>query len=394
MSIIRTGLSSQNVSISRSKGLPAPTMKPQVGKVYGVVTTKDTPTKELFDKAGGFNGIGTVFYRTYNTSKEVSENVEASTSLSMALPLNPSIQSIPLIGELIHLLDLPSPVSQAGKNKSNTAGQKYYTNINVWNNVQQNSLPSSDKANLGVTFLENPSIKPLLPFEGDYIVQGRQGSALRFSSTTKLYSDLNEWSNVGNDQDPITILSNGFSYDPSGSYHVEKINKDLSSIYLTSAQQLPLETNKTGVLNPLTKPIDVSKYFNAQIIINSDRVVLNSKRDEVMIFAKSNIELNTKNIINLNANERVHLNSSTVFLGTVNSQLPTEPLVLGDKLNTLLETLLDSLYSFGTSLSTVVGSPEGAPAMDINSAAESLLNDIDRINNNLEGILSQQNFTA
>jgi hypothetical protein len=32
--------------------------------------------------------------------------------------------------------------------------------------------------------------------------------------------------------------------------------------------------------------------------------------------------------------------------------------------------------------------------MDINSAAESLLNDIDRINNNLEGILSQQNFTA
>jgi hypothetical protein len=113
-----------------------------------------------------------------------------------------------------------------------------------------------------------------------------------------------------------------------------------------------------------------------------------------MLFAKTNIELNTKNIINLNANERVHLNSNTVFLGTVNNQLPTEPLVLGDKLNTLLENLLDSLYSFGTSLSTVVGSPEGAPAMDINSAAESLLNDIDRVNNNLEGILSQQNFTA
>ena len=394
MSIIRTGLSSQNVSFSRSKGLPAPTMKPQVGKVYGVVTTENTPTKELFEKAGGFNGIGTVFYRIYDTSKETPENIEASISLPMALPLNPSIQSIPLIGELIHLLDLPSPVSQAGKNKSNTAGQKYYTNINVWNNVQQNSLPSSDKSNLGITFSENPAIKPLLPFEGDYMVQGRQGSALRFSSTTKLYNNINEWSNVGNDQDPITVLSNGFSYDPSGSYHVEKINQDLSSIYLTSAQQLPLETNKTGILNPLTKPTNVSKYFNAQIIINSDRVVLNSKRDEVMIFARSNIELNTKNIINLNADERVHLNSNTVFLGTVNNSLPTEPLVLGDKLNTLLETLLDSLYSFGNALSSVVGSPEGAPAMDINMAAEGLLNDIDRINDNLEGILSQQNFTA
>ena len=205
---------------------------------------------------------------------------------------------------------------------------------------------------------------------------------------------MNEWSSIGNDDNPITILSNGFSYDPNKNFYVEKINSDLSSIYLTSTQQLPLQTDKTGVLNNLTNPISVSNYFNAQVIINSDRVVLNSKRDEVMIFAKTNIELNTKNIINLNANERVHLNSNTVFLGTVNNQLPTEPLVLGDKLNTLLENLLDSLYSFGISLSTVVGSPEGVPALDITSAAGSLLNDIDRINNNLEGILSQRNFTS
>jgi hypothetical protein len=260
--------------------------------------------------------------------------------------------------------------------------------------IQQNSQPADDSDNLGITFIENANIKSLLSFEGDHVVQGRQGNALRFSSTTKLYNDLNEWSDVGNDDSPITILSNGFIYNPNENFHVEKINKDLSSIYLTSAQKLPLQTDKTGILNPLTNPINTLDYFNAQIIINSDRVVLNSKRDEVMIFAKSNIELNTKNIINLNADERVHLNSNTIFLGTVNNQLPTEPLVLGDKLNTLLENLLDSLYNFGTSLSTVVGSPEGAPALDITSAAGSLLNDIDRINNNLEGILSQRNFTS
>ena len=113
-----------------------------------------------------------------------------------------------------------------------------------------------------------------------------------------------------------------------------------------------------------------------------------------MIFAKSNIELNTKNIINLNADERVHLNSNNIFLGTVNNALPTEPLILGNKMYTLLEDLLDSLYNLGLSLSTVVGSPEGAPAVDINMAAEGLLNDIDKLNNNIEGILSQRNFTA
>ena len=388
---IKENLSSVVSSIGKNNFVS--TKKAQVGRVYGVVTTENTPTEAMFKKVGGFNGIGTVFYLDYEQAKTTEGNIGDTffNNCKTAKPLYSQFQYFPVLGELVYLEDFPSPLTQI----SNTSTQKYYiSTINLWGNNQQNAQPASDKDNLGVTFVENPNIKSLLSFEGDHIIQGRQGNALRFSSTTKLYNNLNEWSNVGNDDSPITLITNGFAYDPKEKFHVEKINQDASSIYLTSTQQIPLQTDKTGVLNPLTKPIDPSKYFNAQVIINSDRVVLNSKRDEVMIFAKTNIELNTKNIINLNADERVHLSSNTIFLGTVNNQLPTEPLVLGDKLNTVLENLLDSLYSFGASLSTVVGSPEGAPAMDINAAAESLLNDIDRINNNLEGILSQQNFTA
>jgi hypothetical protein len=388
---IRENLSSVISSIGKNNFTPD--TKIQVGRVYGVVTVENTPTPAMFEKVGGFNGIGTIFYLDYEQAKNINgENSDDFfNTCKTAKSLYPQFQYYPILGELVYIEDLPSAASQI----SSTSIQKYYiSTINIWGNNQQNSQPASDKDNLGVTFIENPNIRPLLSFEGDHIIQGRQGSALRFSSTTKLYNNLNEWSAIGNNDDPITILTNGFSYNSKETFHVEKINKDLSSIYLTSAQIIPLETNKTGVLNPLTNPVDISKYSNAQVIINGDRVVLNSKRDEVMIFAKSNIELNTKNIINLNASERVHLNSNAVFLGTVNSSLPTEPLVLGDKLNTLLETLLDSLYIFGAALSSVVGSPEGAPAMDINMAAEGLLNDIDRINDNLEGILSQQNFTA
>jgi hypothetical protein len=365
---------------------------PVAGRVYGIVTTENTPTKAMFDKVGGFNAIGTIFYRDYNESIGTIGRIDDAflNECKIAKPLSSQIANYPVLGELINIIDLPSPATQI----SPSATSPYYTLINLWNSVQQNAQPANDTANLGITFVENSDIRSLLPFEGDYIVQGRQGGSIRFSSTTKLHSDSNEWSSIGNEDSPITIITNGLKFDPKKSYYVEQINKDDSSLYLTSTQQLPLQTDKTGTLNPLTNPIDTSKYFNAQAILNSDRVVLNAKRDEIMLFAKTNIELNTKNIINLNADERVHLNSNTVFLGTVNNSLPTEPLVLGDKLNTLLENLLDSLYNFGTSLSTVVGSPEGAPAMDINSAAESLLNDIDRINNNLEGILSQQNFTA
>jgi len=366
----------------------------QVGRVYGVVTTKNTPSEAMFKKAGGFNGIGSIFYLDYNSAKNITGTGDDFLEIcNIAKPMSPQFQYYPVLGELVSLIEAPSPDTQRSLNS--TSNQKYYTSVvNLWNNNQQNSQPANDSDNLGITFIENENIKPLLPFEGDYIIQGRQGSALRFSSTTKLYNDLNEWSSTGNEDSPITLITNGLKFDPKKSYYVEQINQDASSIYLTSDQQIPLQTDKRGILNQRTRPIDIRDYFNSQIIMNSDRVVLNSKRDEVMIFAKTNVEINTRNIINLNADERVHLNSNTIFLGTVAGQLPTEPLVLGDKLNTLLENLLDSLYNFGTSLSTVVGSPEGAPALDIISAAGSLLNDIDRINNNLEGILSQRNFTS
>jgi hypothetical protein len=388
---IRTNLSSVVASVG--KGKTTPPQKVQVGRVYGVVTTENTPTAAMFRKAGGFNGIGSVFYLDYNQAKDTAGNAgdDFLDKCKIAKPLSSQFQYFPILGELVYLEDLPAPTSQVTNNNS----QKYYISVvNLWNNNQQNSQPASDQSTLGLTFVENPNIKTLLSFEGDHIIQGRQGAALRFGSTTKLFSNLNEWSEIGNDDNPITILSNGFSYEPGEKFHVEKINKDLSTIYLTSAQKLPLQPDRTDNVNPLTSPIDPSKYSNAQIIINSDRITLNSKKDEVMIFAKTNVEISTKNIINLNANERIHLNGGTIFLGTINNQLPSEPLVLGNKTYDLLLDLLGGLYEFGTSLSTVIGSPEGAPAIDINAAAEGLLNTLDRATDRLEGILSQQNFTA
>ena len=388
---VRENLSSVVSSIGKNNFTPS--TKAQVGRVYGIVTTQDTPTKAMFEKVGGFNGIGSIFYLDYEQSKNIVGTINDPflDTCKIAKPLFPQYQFFPVLGELVYLQELPSPATQI----ADATSQNYYiSSINLWNNQQQNSQPANNNANLGITFVENPNIKALLPFEGDHIIQGRQGAGIRFSSTTKLFNDLNEWSSVGSEDSPITIITNGFSYVPKEKFHVEKINSDLSSVYLTSTQQLPLQTDKTGTLNPLTNPTDPSKYFNSQVVINSDRVTLNSKKDEVMIFAKTNVEINTKNIINLNADERVHLNSNTVFLGTINNQLPTEPLVLGDKLYILLEGLLNSLYTFGSQLSSAVGSPEGAPALDINVAAEGLLNDLDRIEDSLEGILSQQNFTA
>jgi len=365
--------------------------KAKVGRVYGIVTTENTPTKKQFEKQGGFSAIGTVFYLDYEQSINItgSNNDNFFDRCKTAKPVSQNIP-YPLEGELIQIVDFPSSNTQI----SSTLSQKYYTGaISIWNNSQHNAQPSGKDYSFK-TFLSNKNIRNLLRFEGDSIVQGRQGSALRFSSTTKLYNNLNEWSTIGSEDNPITMLSNGFSYDPNKNFYVEQINKDLSSIYLTSAQLIPLQTDKVGILNNLTNPISVSNYFNAQVIINSDRVVLNSKRDEVMIFAKSNIELNTKNIINLNADERIHLNSKAIFLGPYDSTHIPQPLLLGNNTFILLSNIISSLYDLGSSLSSIVGSPEGSPALDVNSAGDNLMNSLERIIGDLNNILSKQNFTV
>jgi hypothetical protein len=384
LSPIVSALSNNNSRVS---------VKNQVGKVYGVVTTKNTPTKEMFEKVGGYNGIGTIFYLDYEQSKNITGSVDNNflNSCKVARPLNPQYQYYPLLGELVSLTELPSPASQL----VSTTSRRYYNNIiNIWSNQQQNSQPANDDASLGLTFVENPQIKSLLSFEGDHIIQGRQGAALRFGSTTKLYRDLNEWSTIGNDDSPITILSNGFAYQPGEVFHVEKINKDLSSIYLTSTQMLPLQTDKNGVLNNLTNPLNVPDYFGAQAIINSDRIVINSKKDEVMIFAKTNVEINTKNIINLNADERVHLNANTVFLGPYNSTNIPQPVLLGNETVKLLIQLNKTLTRLAGYLSSAVSTAEGSPIVSLKAAGTDLSGDIKQLNKLLKNITSKKVFTV
>jgi hypothetical protein len=384
---IRENLGSFVATQGRSASTP-PTKK-QVGKVFGVITTENTPTKALFENNGGWSGIGTIFYMDYDQVKNVDTTIDLS-KCRIAKPFYSHIKDYPLIGELVEIIDAPSPASQVG----NSVSQKYYSGvINLWNNNQQNA-PSGDT--LGSTFVESDNTKNLLSFEGDRIYQGRKGNSIRFGSTVSAHSDINEWSSIGNNGDPIMILSNGYSVD-SGSLSpsVEQINKDLSSIYLTSTQLIPLQPDRTDSLNPLTKPLLPKKYTQPQLILNSGRITLNSTRDEVMIFAKTNVEINTNNIVNLNAGNYIHLNSPHVNLGTnSDGTAPTEPLLLGGKTHDLLLKVCDTLSNLASYLTSATSTEAGSPLPSINDAGTQLFNDIDNIIDLLDGIQSTQNFTA
>jgi len=381
----KEGLGQVNAKIARRSNNPK--AKSKIGKVFGVVTTENTPTKEAFELVGGFQGIGAIFYLDYDLAKNITGSVDPKfiESCNVAYPKEPQFQYYPLYGELVSIY--PGP----GRKNSNTAANGFYSLINVWNNIQDNSKLISENESLGLTFTPNKDVRPLIAYEGDNILGGRQGSSLRFSTTTKGVEPSNQWSSIGGEYDPIAILSNGLKYDPSKQFYVEQINEDSSSIYLTSTQIIPLKTDKTGILNNTSNFQAFSNYSNSQIILNSDRITLNSKKDEVLLFAKTNIELNTKNRINLNADIEVHLNSNKVYLGEdIGSH---QPVLLGNNTIRLLQELQRTLTTLGEKLKKATAVKEGSPMPTLNTAGAELLKDMKKMAKGLNNITSKNVFT-
>jgi len=391
--VIKTGLSSFSSGIANTYNSSGGSIfQPQIGKVYGIVTTENTPTKEAFKRAGGFSGIGTIFYMDYNqANKNIDTTDDILNKCSTAKPFFAFIQDYPLIGEVVLITDGPNPDSQI----TAAGGQKYYLGtINLWNNSQQN-VPSGDF--LGKTFVEKADLRNLLCFEGDRIIQGRKGNGIRFGSTVKSKSNVNEWSSIGGDGDPITILVNGYVTTDTGSLapNIEEINKEQSSIYLTTSQVLPLKPG-ASIVNPRVNTIKPNDYNSAQLIANSDRITLNARKDEVLLFAKGNIELSTDNIININAGRVAHINSPSIALGIKkDGTYPTEPVVLGGQMSYAFDLLIAALDNLAASLSTAtVPTTEGAMSIpSCNNAGAQLFADLKRLCDQVEKCFSTNVYT-
>jgi hypothetical protein len=348
----------------------------KVGRVYAVIMDETTPSQGVFDTYGGWDGMGTIFYIDYEQSKNVPvtyDNFIGYALKNPARPFFPNQKFYPLLGELVLIFNLPSPDSQ---NKEGASQDYYISVLNLWNSNHHNAQTSTN-SKLGNSFKEG-NIKPVRSFEGDHILEGRYGQGLRFGSTTKINSQENFWSKTGTDGDPITILSNGHKTDPKYlSPHVEDINTDASSLYLSSTQQLPLKVSKTK-LNPLSGTTLPEIYTGAQALLTSDRVVINARKENVLVFATNNIELYTKNTLSIDTEEKIVLNAPQIFLGLNGDEIPTEPAILGNEMVKVLTKLLKELGKFSDSLSTAVVSGVG-PIADINVAATSLGETVDSV---------------
>ena len=100
------------------------------------------------------------------------------------------------------------------------------------------------------------------------------------------------------------------------------------------------------------KPQQPFAYQGNQVIINTDRVVMQSKKDSVLVFAKEHMSFSANKSIHFDTGGTPNdpgdsyfiINSPKIILGLKkNNKLPTEPVLLGETTETWLKDLLAAI---------------------------------------------------
>lgn len=261
-----------------------------------------------------------------------------------ARPLLFSSRRIPLIGEQVVIIQ--GPVNDWTTSGIKQIGFLYFQPINgtddltlhqfpkLWTRSTTNS-PSggaqkkADRNEPGYTFPKTPKkTDNLQPFEGDDIFEGRFGQSIRFGSTIlgdmSVYDKKPTWKGTSN-TDPLMILrvkkptggttsaqNSSQFFSANSKYTIEDLQQDECSIYLTTTQII--QKFKPG----FSKNLDVKTIANwsggSQIVIDADRVVINSKKDKTFLIGAKESIVTGKKVLFQSEKYKVDLDELMEFL--------------------------------------------------------------------------------
>ena len=254
----------------------------------------------------------------------ISETGKNIDKLSDYKPLNPNIQTTPVIGEIVigvkylgqlfyttqvNFFGNPNFNTQHGLSKGKSKDTLVSDNIDTANEQDDTGVK------LGYYLEPTQDVRRLLPQEGDVLIEGRFGNTIRIGSDIK----------NDNQDSPNIILNAGQSTDdfPNPKQPIEKIDTDGSSVYITTNQPL---TFTPGIESQLSPP----PYEGKNILLSSDRIIFNTKNGGDIVFGSNNN-------ISICAPKEVVIEADTTKIGSIGA---TEPLVLGAILESKLNDIL------------------------------------------------------
>ena len=395
------------------------------GVVVGVVTSIDD--ERIPKHSAEFDNyvserseyIGAVFVKT------VSDPVSNVDNTKPYYPRNRNNIILPIVGETVRVftgggvreydriasnpsLNLGNFAKDAAKNllpndeKPNKSKSKNYKEVSQTGTTNTSGGSSTKIKDYGEYF-QPQRVNSLRLYEGDTLLQSRFGQSIRFSA----------YNNEENTFSPTIIIRNRendlTTQEKEGFIIEEDINRDGSIIAITSADYKldfqPGIVDDKGSNDFETTPINFElpeEYTgNDQILINSERIILSSKSQEMIFFSKGDygfisdgkftidngtggalLDFGDDVLITTDrngSNFTVLAGSGNIFLNTTET---TERVVRGDTLVTLLGELIDAINQ------QVYNTPSGPTA--VGPTNRSTFNDI---KSRLEEALSTLNYT-
>jgi hypothetical protein len=254
-----------------------------------------------YSDVDGYN-VGDIKVRIFSV-----DNSRDSELLDWASPKEITLQEYPLKGEIVILhkilgkffyskkINITHRLQEAGMLNLASDLNNKYAKLNSGVNPSRNSEMTTKEHRFGEYFKPDSRVRQLKHFEGDVILQGRMGQSIRFGSAMMSLTDESLAPNVilrtGQGKD---VEKTDASIDSLYGLILEDVNKDASSIWMTSDQTVPFEPATVSAGSFSRSINNFPQTFNgAQLIANSDRLILNSKRNEILLFSKKGIHLNS-----------------------------------------------------------------------------------------------------
>ena len=312
------------------------TTVPVMAEVRKVLTTvKDLPLDT--DDTPQYELLGSIYFQQVNGKGRPYEMGESKGL--RAKPLNPNIKELPVQGEYvmvqrlfgqyfyssrINLFNNPNNASYQGFSKQfqlHDGNKKRSKTLETANTGISQNRQARKGRKLGESFESNFNFRQVVADEGDVVFNGRFGNSIKLGSNTK--NEAKDSPNIklraGQLQDADkfgqdTILEQ-LNNSPLTAPVAENINLDASSMWMTTDETVSLTPATLEDNNIYPTEVAPAEFSGKQIILNSGRLIFNSKENGILGFSNGPIDFSTLNTFGVSAKQDLNLYSPTISIG-------------------------------------------------------------------------------
>ena len=294
------------------------------GVVYDVITKEDDDL--AISKSIGSSGIGAIQFRALD-----NKNTTTNEDLPIAFPLNKDLTTLPIRNEIVIIHNfsgnwhytrlggdvtpnnntLPDLISQLfNPQPTENTNSKNYQNVSQTGITQTANTGNNNKTDgFGDYFESESNILKLRLYEGDTLLESRFGQSIRLSGYNNSENEFAPTITIRNGQDSTTD-------SPQFTQIEEDINKDGNIIFLGSGNRLldyklPTENKKESFFSY------PDELRGNQILLNSDRIILSAKTQQMIFAAKQDIGFITDGQFSIDTTQGINVTTDKdVFFDT------------------------------------------------------------------------------